>query len=64
LNTKSLNTRQADRSRASLPIFAKQNEICQRLEAEKVLVVTAATGSGKQAALLSCTTIAISFYCR
>ena len=44
---KSLAERNTDRIKASLPILDRKFEICDRLKKEKVLVVTAATGSGK-----------------
>jgi len=39
--------RDSDRQKASLPIFSQKEAICDRLQKEKVLVVTASTGSGK-----------------
>jgi hypothetical protein len=47
ISTKSLVQRNTERIQAALPILAKKNEICIRLQEEKVLVVTAATGSGE-----------------
>jgi hypothetical protein len=45
--TKSQAQRAIDRSAAALPIYVEREQICNRLRREKVLVVTAATGSGK-----------------
>jgi hypothetical protein len=44
---KSPQERISDQQLSPLPIFAEKDTICRRLEREKVLVVTAATGSGK-----------------
>ncbi|UJR17978.1 hypothetical protein I4U23_004878 [Adineta vaga] len=43
--------RQEDRKKANLPILACEKDFCQRLETERVLVVTAETGSGKSTQL-------------
>ena len=44
---KSLATRQQERITAALPIYSSHDEFISRLKREKVLVVTAETGSGK-----------------
>jgi HrpA-like RNA helicase len=44
---KSVEQRNVERQQAQLPILASKDEFCRRLEKERVLVVTAETGSGK-----------------
>ena len=48
---KSIEQRKIERKRAALPIFAAEQEFCQRLKNERLLVVTAETGSGKSTQL-------------
>jgi HrpA-like RNA helicase len=48
---KSLEQRMKDWEKAQLPIFSCRSEFCQRLERERMLVVTAETGSGKSTQL-------------
>ena len=48
---KSFEQRLKDWEKAQLPIFSCRSEFCQRLQAERVLVVTAETGSGKSTQL-------------
>ncbi|UJR19381.1 hypothetical protein I4U23_022511 [Adineta vaga] len=50
-NLKTLGQRIKDREKASLPIFSCREIFCQRLERERVLIVTAETGSGKSTQL-------------
>ncbi|CAF2761381.1 unnamed protein product [Rotaria sp. Silwood2] len=48
---KSVKQRNIEREKAKLPILAAKDEFCRRLEKERVLVVTAETGSGKSTQL-------------
>ncbi|CAF3368395.1 unnamed protein product [Rotaria sp. Silwood2] len=48
---KSVEQRDIERGQAQLPILASKNEFCRRLKTERILVVTAATGSGKSTQL-------------
>ncbi|CAF0845315.1 unnamed protein product [Adineta steineri] len=48
---KTLEQRIKDREKAQLPILSYREEFCQRLERERILVVTAETGSGKSTQL-------------
>ncbi|CAF1352924.1 unnamed protein product [Rotaria magnacalcarata] len=50
-NLKTLEQRMKDWEKAQLPILAYRSEFCQRLEHERVLIVTAETGSGKSTQL-------------
>ncbi|CAF4950088.1 unnamed protein product [Rotaria sp. Silwood1] len=50
-NLKTLEQRMKDWKKANLPIFSCRSEFCQRLEHERILVVTAETGSGKSTQL-------------
>jgi hypothetical protein len=45
--TKRQEQRDNDRRTSPLPIYSKKREICERLRNEKILIVTAETGSGK-----------------
>ncbi|CAF0858850.1 unnamed protein product [Adineta steineri] len=51
INSKSLEQRNKEREKASLPILCRRDDFCQRLEREHVLIVTAETGSGKSTQL-------------
>jgi superfamily II DNA/RNA helicase len=48
---KTLEQRIKDREKTQLPILSYQKEFCQRLEHERILIVTAETGSGKSTQL-------------
>ena len=48
---KSFEQRHIDRERAGLPILAIKDQFCRRLENERILVITAETGSGKSTQL-------------
>ncbi|CAF3598550.1 unnamed protein product [Rotaria sp. Silwood1] len=48
---KSVQQRNIEREKTKLPILAAKDEFCQRLEKERVLVITAETGSGKSTQL-------------
>ena len=48
---KSVEQRKVERKQAALPILAAKKEFCRRLENERILVVTAETGSGKSTQL-------------
>ncbi|CAF4216636.1 unnamed protein product, partial [Adineta steineri] len=51
INSKSLEQKNKEREKASLPILCRRDDFCQRLEREHVLIVTAETGSGKSTQL-------------
>ncbi|CAF3984056.1 unnamed protein product [Adineta steineri] len=48
---KSVEQRNLERRQAQLPIFSSKDEFCRRLKEERVLVITAETGSGKSTQL-------------
>ncbi|CAF5206949.1 unnamed protein product, partial [Rotaria magnacalcarata] len=48
---KSIEQRNIERGQTQLPILAAKDEFCRRLKAERLLVVRAATGSGKSTQL-------------
>ncbi|CAM4805317.1 unnamed protein product [Rotaria magnacalcarata] len=48
---KTFEQRMEDRKKARLPILPSREEFCQRLQSERVLIVTAETGSGKSTQL-------------
>ncbi|CAM4919152.1 unnamed protein product [Rotaria socialis] len=48
---KSIEQRNIEREQTQLPILAAKDEFCRRLKAERLLVVRAATGSGKSTQL-------------
>ncbi|CAF2799448.1 unnamed protein product [Rotaria sp. Silwood2] len=48
---KTLEQRMKDWEKAQLPILSYRSEFCQRLERERILIVTAETGSGKSTQL-------------